>query len=169
MNRDILSNIQQVQKGASDSWKNSLENTLQELATDDRPKLSLVVDDDKLVLRTVRKLLEDHGYAVLTAATGQQGINLLKSVVPKLIVLDLMLPDINGDQVFKFIREQESTAHVPVVFMSGTISDEEEVVLNEQDLQGEAYMAKPFSMDKLNRLADKLLPIVAGTEQPEIE
>lgn len=159
MNRDILKNIQRVQKDAS-GWRNNLETTLKELAVDKRPKLALVVDDDKLVLRSVRRLLEDHGYAVMTASTGKSAIKTIKSVVPKLIVLDIMLPDINGDEVFKFIRAHEPAKHVPVVFMSGTISEDEEVELNMEDHSGEAYMAKPFTMDKLNSLADKLLPVV---------
>lgn len=159
MNRDILRNIQNVQKNATE-WKTNLEVALQELSEDKRPKLALVVDDDRLVLRSVRKLLEDHGYAVMTASTGNAAIRAVKSVVPKLVVLDIMLPDINGDEVFKFIRNHEASAHVPVVFMSGTISQNEEQELNSEDLQNEAYMAKPFNIDKLQRLADKLLPVL---------
>ncbi|MEM9399834.1 MAG: response regulator [Verrucomicrobiota bacterium] len=168
MNKEILKNIQQVQKNAT-GWKSSLEETLQMLADDERPKLALVVDDDNLVLRSVRRLLEDRDYSVLTASTGNQATKLLKSVVPKIIVLDLMLPDINGDEVFKFIREQESTSQVPVVFLSGTISLNEETKLNEQDMSGEAFMAKPFNIDKLDRLAHKLLPVIAGKEDSTLD
>jgi CheY-like chemotaxis protein len=81
-------------------------------------KRLLLVDDDAVVMRTYRDRLSAHGFQVNTAASGTAAIAFLRAAKPDVVVLDLMMPDLSGVDVLKFIRSQPRLATTPVVVLT---------------------------------------------------
>ena len=104
----------------------------------------LVVDDELQIRRVVQRALESEETRVLSAATGQEGIDLAAAQLPDLIILDLGLPDLVGAAVCKEIRAWSAT---PIIVLSARHSDKEKVEL--LDLGADDYMTKPFSTVEL--------------------
>lgn len=86
-------------------------------------KRLLLVDDDAVVLRSYRDRLSAHGFQVNTAPDGGAAINLLRSAKPDLVVLDLMMPNVSGVEVLKFIRGETRLAATPVVVLTDTFTN----------------------------------------------
>src|SRR5262249_49666234 len=81
-------------------------------------KRVLMVDDNALVLRTYRDRLSAHGIQVNTASSAAMAFSILRSAKPDLVVLDLMMPEVGGVDVLKFMRSEERLAQTPVVVLS---------------------------------------------------
>lgn len=79
----------------------------------------LVVDDSKTVVRMVSRLLEQNGYMTLEAYDGESGIAIAKSQRVDLIIMDVMMPGINGFEATRLLRKDPVTANVPLILMSG--------------------------------------------------
>jgi len=105
----------------------------------------LVVDDDPALLRALRIGLEARGFEVTLARTGGEGLSRAAQALPNLVVLDLGLPDIDGVEVCKRLREWTD---VPVVVLSA-LDDEERKVLA-LDSGADDYVTKPFGMSELD-------------------
>jgi CheY-like chemotaxis protein len=82
------------------------------------PKTILFVEDDLVVLTAYRNKLEREGFSVVTAADGVEAMKHLMLSVPDVVILDLMLPKVNGVDVMKFIRKTERLQKVPVIVLS---------------------------------------------------
>lgn len=106
--------------------------------------IALVIDDEIQIRRLLRLTLENAGYKVLDAATGQEGLTEAAQRRPDVVILDLGLPDIDGQHVLKRLREW---SHVPVVVLS--VRDGEEDVVAALDHGADDYMTKPFSAAEL--------------------
>ncbi|MBV9580138.1 MAG: response regulator transcription factor [Chloroflexi bacterium] len=104
----------------------------------------LVVDDEPGILRAVQTNLGRHDFRVETATTGQEALDLYNRRRPDLVLLDLGLPDIDGLDVLKAIRERAST---PVVVLSAHESERDKVVA--LDLGADDYLTKPFGINEL--------------------
>lgn len=81
----------------------------------------LVVDDDPVMLRLAAKLLKNDGYDVECAVNGSEGLKKAGEFLPDLILLDVIMPDINGKEVARRLRKDEATRCIPIVFMTVTI------------------------------------------------
>ncbi|MDY6879642.1 MAG: response regulator [Thermodesulfobacteriota bacterium] len=103
----------------------------------------LVVDDEEDILELVKFNLEKEGYRVSCASTGEQALIQAASERPNLIVLDLMLPGIDGLKVTKALRSDQKTISIPIVML--TAKGEEEDVIVGLELGADDYVAKPFS------------------------
>jgi len=86
-------------------------------------KTILVIDDSAMLLSFVKEILEEQNYDILTAPTATEGLHLSRSVVPDLILLDFVLPDMKGDEVCRQLVADPATAKIPVVYVSGFGSD----------------------------------------------
>jgi two-component system, OmpR family, response regulator VicR len=115
----------------------------------------LIIDDNPVIVRMAEALLLSAGYQVCLANTGPQGIDLAQKENPDLILLDIILPDIHGFEVFKALRQQEVTRHIPIVYMTAT--ELEDIALNEPDVKGEGYINKPFGNKELLEAVEKVL------------
>ena len=104
----------------------------------------LAVDDDVQVLHLVRDTLEMEGYRVITADSGEAAVAAFEQQLPDLVVLDIMLPGIDGYAVCRRIR---SSSQVPIIMLTGRGSDEEKV--RGLDAGADDYVAKPFSVEEL--------------------
>ena len=107
-------------------------------------KKILVVDDEAAILRTLRFNLERSGYRVVTAADGRTAISLAKSEAPDLVVLDIMLPALDGVEVCKTIRKFSA---VPIIMLTAKDQEIDKVLAFE--LGADDYVTKPFALDEL--------------------
>jgi len=103
----------------------------------------LVVEDEEDILELVRFNLSREGYSVTGAATGEEAWKLASSRVPDLIVLDLMLPGIDGLEVTKMIKNDSRTRDIPIVML--TAKGEESDIVTGLELGADDYITKPFS------------------------
>ena len=104
----------------------------------------LVVEDDRNILSMIQTVLDTNGYQVLTAQRCQQGILMLTSHMPDLVVLDLGLPDMDGEE---FIRVARRSSMIPIIVLSAR-SDEQDKV-SALDLGANDYITKPFGTAEL--------------------
>jgi len=107
-----------------------------------REKL-LVVDDEEDILELLRYNLEREGYSVVTAQSGEEAVELAGIVSPDLILLDLMLPGINGLDVCRILSRGENTALIPIIIL--TARAEEADIVAGLELGADDYISKPFS------------------------
>ena len=107
----------------------------------------LVVDDDDSINELIKINLELSGYDVISAFDGLQGFTLAKQELPDLIVLDVMMPDVDGYTVAKRVRENASTAEIPILMLTAMGQLEDKV--KGFDIGVDDYLVKPFEMDEL--------------------
>jgi two-component system, OmpR family, alkaline phosphatase synthesis response regulator PhoP len=103
----------------------------------------LVVDDEEDLLELVRYNLSKEGYRVTCVATGEEAMKVAKSHLPDLIVLDLLLPSVDGLEVCKLLKSDPKTKHIPIVML--TAKSEESDVVSGLELGADDYITKPFS------------------------
>ena len=107
-------------------------------------KRILVVDDEEMILRTVRAYLDREGFKTYTATDGEEALRAFEEKGPDLIVLDLMLPKLNGIEVTKRIRAKSS---VPIIMLTAKAAEADRIVGLE--LGADDYLVKPFSPREL--------------------
>ncbi len=107
----------------------------------------LFIDDDPMVGKLVRDLLEQEGYQATVATSGQQGLNLARTNLPDVILLDIMMPGMDGFEVCEAIRRDDTLQKIPVVMLTAMESQK----LNERAFSAgaEVCMTKPFSPERL--------------------
>jgi DNA-binding response OmpR family regulator len=113
----------------------------------------LIIEDDPTMLRGLRDNFEFEGYHVQTAADGDAGLKAALAIRPDLIVLDLMLPKVNGYEICRFLREEQMDMPILMLTAKGQESD---VVLGLK-LGADDYITKPFSIKELLARADAFL------------
>ncbi len=106
-------------------------------------ELILVVDDEEDILELVSYNLSRHGYKVDTLTTGEEALEIARKDPPDLIVLDLMLPGVDGLDVCRVLKNDKKTAHIPIVML--TAKGEEADVVTGLELGADDYITKPFS------------------------
>lgn len=113
----------------------------------DKKKI-LIVDDEKDILLTLGKRLTAAGYSVLTADNGVDALTLAKSKHPDLIILDIIMPTMEGSEVAAKLKENPLTKNIPVIFLTAILSKEEE--LNKKHMIADHIIfAKPFDSEEL--------------------
>ena len=125
-------------------------------------KKVLVVDDDVKTVELVRLYLDRDGYQVLTAYDGVEALRLARESRPDLIVLDLMLPDIDGLEVCRTLRHESD---VPVIMLTARTTDQDK--LTGLDLGADDYVTKPFSPKELAARVWAVLRRLPGERGPE--
>ena len=103
----------------------------------------LVVEDEEDILEVITYNLTNEGYRVAGVTSGEDGLKAAKNAPPNLIVLDLMLPGIDGLEVCKILKHDDRTAHTPIVML--TAKGEETDIVTGLELGADDYITKPFS------------------------
>lgn len=111
-------------------------------------KTVLLVEDESDLNELLTYSLEKDGFKVLSAESGEQGVKLLSSHQPDMILLDLMLPGIDGLEVCRLVKENSDTADVPVIML--TAKGEESDIVRGLEMGADDYITKPFSPRVLN-------------------
>jgi DNA-binding response OmpR family regulator len=125
----------------------------------------LIVEDDATMLRGLKDNFEFKGYRVLAAADGEAGLNAALDGKPDLIILDIMLPKINGYEVCRLIREQQ--LEMPIIMLTAK-GQESDIVLG-LNLGADDYVTKPFSIKELLARAAAFLRRSKQTEKDAYE
>lgn len=112
-----------------------------------RKRKVLVVDDEKNIVELIRMNLEGYGYEVIPAFTGMEAITKTNAIIPDLILLDLMLPDIDGLQICKMLRLNAETKDIPIIMI--TARSEETDKVHGLDAGADDYITKPFGIMEL--------------------
>lgn len=104
----------------------------------------LIIEDEKNIQTFMCKVLKKHDYRVLCADNGQEGLEVIRSQCPDIILLDLGLPDMNGSQIIEEVRTWSST---PIIVISARTAEKEKVLA--LDLGADDYITKPFGTSEL--------------------
>ncbi len=124
----------------------------------------LVIDDDVILLKLIRRSLEPFGFSIHTATSGEEGLKLFPQIAPDLVILDVMMPGMDGWEVCRRLRQ---TSSVPIIFLTALDSVNDIV----QGLVGGAddYVAKPFKIDELGaRVTAQLRRSRMSHQQPDV-
>ena len=89
------------------------------------PRIALVVDDSMLIRHTVCRFLEERGYAAESASNGAEALEMLKTVLPDLIITDLSMPKMDGNQLIEKLKASTQTKDIPIVVLKGKNSKNE--------------------------------------------
>ena len=118
--------------------------------------LVLIVDDDERVREYVRVNLEMEGYAVREAGSAEEGLRVLDEVSPDLILLDVMMPEVDGWEMLRRVQERHGVGAIPVVMFSGKVNEQSAQEATARGAQG--FVGKPFDPQQLIEHAKQLLP-----------
>jgi DNA-binding response OmpR family regulator len=113
----------------------------------------LVVDDDTAILDMISQILQEENYHVITANNGRAAITRAQQEEPRLILLDLMMPEMNGWQVINELRASPKTRSIPVLLLSAR----REMAVTAQELGVTSYLEKPFDLDDLLSRVEQIL------------
>ncbi len=113
----------------------------------------LLVDDEYAIVEVLGALLAEEGFHVVTAATGEEALGKLAKERPDLIVLDVMMPRMDGREVLRALRRDPATARLPVILMSAAA---EALRVGERD-DRIAFLRKPFTLEVLLETLGRLL------------
>lgn len=119
----------------------------------------LVVDDNKNIINVVKSYLKESNYTVYTAFDGKQALEQFDVIFPSLIILDLMLPDMSGEEICTIIRKKSA---VPIIMLTAKVKEED--ILNGLYIGADDYVTKPFSPKQLVARVTALLR--RSTEEP---
>jgi CheY-like chemotaxis protein len=113
----------------------------------DTQRTIMVVDDNPDIITIVKTILEGKGYQVLSASSGQELLNLLVDRKPDLIILDIMMPEMDGLEVLGRLKAVTETASIPVILLTAKVQYED--VLGGYKLGADYYITKPFTSTQL--------------------
>ncbi|HNX81740.1 MAG TPA: response regulator [Candidatus Omnitrophota bacterium] len=120
-------------------------------------KTILIVDDESQLVEMIQMRLEANGFAVITAYDGQQGLAVARAQLPDLIILDLMLPKMDGYKVCRLLKFDEKYKHIPIILFTARAREQDKQVGDE--VGADAYVVKPFEpevlLSTINRLLEK--------------
>ena len=110
-------------------------------------KKILLVDDEVDLVETVRFSLEGEGYQVLVSFNGEDALNKARKETPDLILLDLMLPKLDGYKVCRLLKFDERYKHIPILMLTAKTQEKDKILGKETG--ADEYITKPFDMDDL--------------------
>jgi excisionase family DNA binding protein len=116
----------------------------------------LIVDDDERLREYVRVNLEMEGYTVREAGNAEDGLRVLEESTPDLVLLDVMMPQVDGWEMLRRVQERHGVGAIPVVMFSGKIDEAAEVEAASRGAQG--FIGKPFNPQELIDQTKQLLP-----------
>ena len=115
----------------------------------------LIADDETDLLKVSSLKLRKTGYEVFEAVDGQEALDLARSKMPDLIVLDIFLPGMNGDEVAKILKTDEKVKNIPIILVSATTRTLEE---RARECGAVGYFLKPFDSADLIAMIKKCIP-----------
>ena len=121
---------------------------------------ALIVEDDPEARKVLSLILKLDGYEILTASGGAEAVQAMMTVIPDLVLLDVMMPGMDGYQVCGWVRSNPVTAAVPVVMLSGKADPES--VARGLEVGADEYLSKPISPGKLTARLRGVLARTAG-------
>jgi CheY-like chemotaxis protein len=118
-------------------------------------KKIMIVDDNPDILLSIKNGLEDSvEYKVIGVESGEKCLEILKTEMPDLILMDIMMPEMSGWETYDEIKENEAWEKIPIVFLTART---DKIARDAGDFLGEDYIEKPFEIDNLVERIDKIL------------
>ena len=115
----------------------------------------LVVDDERTIVKLITAKLSLEGYEVITAADGQEGLSMARAEKPDLIVLDVMMPKMDGYRVAKMLKLDDLHKDIPIIFLTAKVQDQDMEMGRQTG--AEAYLTKPIDPESLISKVRELL------------
>ena len=125
------------------------------------PLKVLVCDDERHIVRLIQVNLERQGYNVVTAFDGKEGLEKIRAEKPNVVVLDVMMPYMDGFEVLKTIRREPETENLPVIMLTAKAQDKD--VFEGYHYGADMYLTKPFNPMELVTFVKR---IVQGNDDP---
>jgi DNA-binding response OmpR family regulator len=119
-------------------------------------KFILCIEDEQEMIDLIRLILSRRGFDVRGASSGEEGLNIIRNEHPDLILLDLMMPDMDGWEVYQQMKADEATKNIPVIVVTARAQSIDKV-LGLHIAKVDDYIAKPFSPQELLNSVDNVL------------
>ncbi len=120
-----------------------------------QPKRILIVDDEPNIIVSLEFLMQQAGYQVHVARTGEEALEKIGQIVPDLVLLDVMLPDLDGFEICQWVREHPEWDHVRIIMLTAKGRDVD--VAKGLAVGADAYITKPFSTRRLVAEVERIL------------
>jgi DNA-binding response OmpR family regulator len=121
-----------------------------------KPKLILVVDDDPNIRELISVNLVCCGYRLQPAFDGKDAMGKIQNEIPDLIILDIMMPEIDGWELCKWVRDDPLLENVKILMLTAKGSEKDKLI-GREIFRADEYMIKPFDIDKLTQTVSRLL------------
>jgi len=121
----------------------------------------LIVDDSPSQLLGIQRIVEKLGHKTITATDGAAGVEAAKASLPDLVLMDVVMPNLNGFQATRTLRREPSTQHIPVILVTTKDQDTDRMWGMRQGAR--AYITKPFSEDELSEVIER---VFSGEDAP---
>ncbi|HTL39394.1 MAG TPA: response regulator [Methylomirabilota bacterium] len=116
-----------------------------------RSKKILIVEDDPSISELIKTILDDQGFTTYTCLDGKGVLKMAKELMPNVILLDLQIPGVTGENVTRLIKNNRETAHIPVII----ISAQNNLAATVRKIRADDSIGKPFDLDHLVGIVNK--------------
>lgn len=117
----------------------------------------LIIDDDPTLLKLIQAVLNSNGYEVLSASEAPNGLELAMKQKPDLIILDVMMPVINGFNICRLLKAEQKHKHIPIILLTSRSTENDQKIGNE--VGADAYFPKPCKIEELLIKIKELLSV----------
>lgn len=118
-------------------------------------KKILIVDDEQDIVESLKFVLETANFTCYCAYNGEDGLRLAKEIVPDLIILDVMMPKINGYKISRLLKYDAKYKNIPILMVTARTQDEDKLIGEETG--ADEYITKPFELDEVVKTVEKYL------------
>ena len=118
-------------------------------------KKILLVDDEQDIVESLKFVLESANFICYCAYNGEDGLRLAKELVPDLIILDVMMPKMNGYKICRLLKYDAKYKNIPILMVTARSQEEDKLIGEETG--ADEYITKPFDLDEVVRIAEKYL------------
>ena len=118
-------------------------------------KRILIVDDEQDIVETLKFMLEAQGYECFCAYDGENGLNMAKEILPDLMILDVMMPKINGYKISRLLKYDNKYKNIPIIMVTARSQEDDKLI--GQETGANEYITKPFELDEvINKVKEYL-------------
>ncbi len=121
----------------------------------DAKKLILIIEDERDIVTALRLRLEANGYAVISAGDGAEGLSKARAESPALIILDIMLPKLDGYKIARMLKFDEKFSRIPIIMLTAKVQQSD--IQRGKEAGADAYITKPFKAEELLAQIKQLL------------
>ncbi len=118
-------------------------------------KKILIVDDEQDIVESLKFVLETYDYTCYCAYNGEDGLKLAREIVPDLIILDVMMPRINGYKISRLLKFDSKYKNIPILMITARSQEEDKLIGEETG--ADEYITKPFDLDDVVKAVQKYL------------
>lgn len=115
----------------------------------------LIVDDEQDIVESLKFVLETAGFNCYTAFDGEEGLRLAKEIIPDLMILDVMMPKINGYKISRLLKYDSKYKSIPILMITARSQEEDKLIGEETG--ADEYITKPFDLDEVLKQVEKYL------------